>query len=98
MSELRVVAEIRMDPKHVDGLMPFFKDLVAKSRGEQGNNFYDLVQDTDDKGHLIVMESWKSEAALAEHCEMPHFKELGAAMEKYNCQLTITKANMLFDR
>lgn len=51
--------------------------LVEPSRREPGCIRYELYQDID-KGDLVLVESWRDQAALDEHFGKPYLKDFTA--------------------
>jgi quinol monooxygenase YgiN len=54
--------------------------FVAKSRKEPGCIDYAFTPDPDEPGRVRVFEHWDSDASLTEHLQLPHVKELRAAL------------------
>ena len=61
------------------------------SRAESGNIRYDYFRSTDDDDKLLLLETWKDEAAFNSHCASAHFKELGSLKEKYVSETILEK-------
>ena len=96
MSEIKIVAELEIDPKFKDGLMPVLKDLVEKSRAETANLGYDLAEDMETPGHFFVIERWASAEGIEAHGETAHFKAFVASLDGKNAKLTISKLKPVF--
>ena len=54
---------------------------VGPTRAEAGNDMYALHRDKQDPSLFVFVEHWKSQAALDEHMQTPHFKQLAKALE-----------------
>lgn len=52
------------------------KELVEKSRQEEGNVSYVNVQDRDDERIRIFLELWKDQDAIDIHNATPHFTRI----------------------
>ena len=52
------------------------KELVEKSRAEDGNVSYYSVQDREDKRIHMFIEIWKDQEAIDVHNETEHFKRI----------------------
>jgi len=50
--------------------------IPQASRAEEGNLCYDYFYAADDPDLLFLWEQWQDEAALARHCQTPHFARL----------------------
>lgn len=66
---LKVIAEDFIHPEHIDTVMPWYRELVEKTRQEPLNISYELCIDQQDPGHFIFIESWPDRAALDVHCQ-----------------------------
>lgn len=96
MSEIKIVAELEIDPKYKDALLPVLKELVEKSRTEEANIGYDLAEDMEKPGHFFVIERWASAGGIAIHGETAHFKAFVAALQGKDAKLAITKLKAVF--
>ena len=54
---------------------------VEPTRAEAGNDMYVLHTDKQDSSLFVFVEHWKSQKALDEHMQTPHFKTLSAALD-----------------
>jgi quinol monooxygenase YgiN len=54
---------------------------VGPTRAEAGNDMYVLHTDKQHPALFVFVEHWKSQQALDEHMQTPHFKKLSAALE-----------------
>ena len=96
MSEIKIVAELELDPKFKEGLLPVLKELVEKSRKEEANLGYELTEDMEKPGHFFVIERWASAEGIAVHGETPHFKAFSASLDGKDAKLSITKLKQVF--
>ncbi|WP_027188178.1 putative quinol monooxygenase [Desulfovibrio cuneatus] len=96
MDSIKIVAEIKLKPEYRQELFPVLQSLVEGSRTETGNIVYDLTENMSLPGHFFVIEEWKSEKAIEEHNETPHFKDFVMAIEGKAVALSITKTKSLF--
>ncbi len=74
MSELKIVAVIKVKEAHKDELMRVFKTVVDATRKEEGNISYDLHEDTKNPLSYTILETWKSQEAIDFHNKSAHFK------------------------
>ncbi|MDR0825025.1 MAG: antibiotic biosynthesis monooxygenase [Prevotella sp.] len=72
--ELRIVAIMTVKPEAIQELLPIFQAVVQGSQEEEGCNFYNLHQDTKDSTKFIMLEEWKSQAAIDFHNNTEHYK------------------------
>ncbi|SHN72648.1 putative quinol monooxygenase [Desulfovibrio litoralis] len=96
MDSIKIVAEIKLKPEYRQELFPVLQALVEGSLTETGNNVYDLTENMSLPGHFFVIEEWKSDKAIEEHNETPHFKAFVTAIDVKGVALSITKPKSLF--
>ena len=80
---LKVVAQDFIKPEAVKLVLPFYRELVEKSRKEELNIAYDLFVDQKDLGHFIFIEEWPDRMALDIHCDTEHFTRLVPLINKH---------------
>lgn len=83
---LKVIAEDFIKPEFVDAVMPFYRELVEKTRQEAECIAYDLFIDQKDAGHFIFIEEWPDRAALDAHCRTEHFTRLVPLINRHQRQ------------
>lgn len=93
--EIRIVAEMLLKPGCREALLPTLRALVDGSRAEPGNSMYDLTESLDNPDHLFVIETWASEAAIAEHNASPHFQAFVRAIDGKTEKMTVSKLKLL---
>ncbi len=59
------------------------KELVEKSRQDEGNVYYDLFQSASDPARFVFCETWQDGAVLAKHSEAEHFTRLVPQISAY---------------
>ena len=72
-----ISAQVLIKPEKVDDFVAFSKDLIEKSRAEEGCISYSLYQDPQDKTKFLFFEEWKNQAAVDFHFATEHFKAFG---------------------
>jgi len=72
--ELKIVAIMTVKPDAVQKILPIFQALVTGSQEEEGCIFYNLHQDINDSNKYIMLEEWKSQAAIDFHNNTEHYK------------------------
>ena len=77
---LTVVAELIAKPGKEDSLREALLACVEPTRAETACVQYDLHESTDAPGHFVFYENWTSKAALDEHLQTPHLKNLGVQL------------------
>lgn len=80
---LKVIAEDFIHPEHIDTVMPWYRELVEKTRQEPLCISYELCIDQQDPGHFIFIESWPDRPALEVHCQTEHFTRLVPQINQY---------------
>jgi quinol monooxygenase YgiN len=81
MSYLTLLAKVTAKPGCEEKLFPELQAMVKPSQGEAGCMKYILHRTPGDARTFWFVEEWKSEAALAEHNETPHYHNLKAKTE-----------------
>lgn len=87
--DLYVVAELKVPKDYRKEFIAFAKGLVENTLKETGNISYVLTESADDPCKFVVLEHWKSQQALDEHCTMPHFVQLVQLINDKSLDLTI---------
>ncbi|MDR2948309.1 MAG: antibiotic biosynthesis monooxygenase [Dysgonomonas sp.] len=72
--ELKIVAIMTVKPEAVEDILSVFQPLVQGSQEEDGCIFYNLHQDISDPTKFIMLEEWKSQAAIDFHNNTEHYK------------------------
>lgn len=82
VSEMKKVisAQVSIKPEKVDAFIAATKDLIEKSRAEEGCVSYSLYQDPQDKTKFLFFEEWKNQAAVDFHFATEHFKKFGETL------------------
>lgn len=62
----------------------FTRDIIAKSRAEEGCISYTLYQDPSDPTKFMFFEQWKDQAAIDYHFSTEHFKLSGSRGEEFD--------------
>lgn len=78
---IEVIAKFTIKETHTEKAISLLKQAITPTRAEDSNLKYHLVQDTEKKNVLILLEQWKNLEGLHQHFEMPHFKALISDME-----------------
>jgi quinol monooxygenase YgiN len=75
MSEdIRVVALIQAKQGQENAVQQACESCVDPTRQEAGCDMYVLHRDSQDPSLFVFVEHWKSESALSQHMQTPHFK------------------------
>ena len=89
MSQIKIVAVLKIKSEYVGELLPVFKGMVEKSRAEEGNVSYDLNQDIQDADQFVFVETWKSAEAIEIHNASTHFQAFVKAIDGKTDKLEI---------
>ncbi len=57
-------------------------------RAEEGNLRYEYFQPLNDLETVLLIDSWRDQAAIDAHHESPMMRELAALREKYDLHMT----------
>jgi len=77
-----ISAQVFIKADKVDAFLAATKDLIEKSRAEEGCISYSLYQDPTDKTKFLFFEEWKNQAAVDFHFATEHFQKFGATLEE----------------
>lgn len=83
---LKVIAQDFIHIDKVKLVLPWYRELVEKTRAEPLCLSYELFVDQKDPGHFIFMESWPDRQALDTHCQTEHFRRLVPLIDQYQRQ------------
>ena len=70
---IKIVAKNYVKPECVQTFKDTAKELIEKSRAEEGNIFYTLNASINDPNTLVFIENWKDQAAIEAHNQSAHF-------------------------
>lgn len=70
---IKIVAKNYVKPECVQAFKDAAKELIEKSRAEEGNIFYTLNVSKNDPNTLVFIEAWKDQAAIEFHNKTEHF-------------------------
>ena len=82
MSEdVRVVALIEAKRREESAVHQACEACVGPTRQEAGCDMYVLHRDSQNPSLFVFVEHWRSEQALKQHMQTPHFKALAQALD-----------------
>lgn len=64
---------------------------VARIRAEEGNLKYDYFFPLDDENTLLLIDSWKDQAAIDAHHASPMMQTISALREKYDLRMRVER-------
>ena len=64
-----------VDPAKRDAFKDYLKNLVEKSRQDQGNLFYTYLIDGLDENKFMIVENWADQAAIDAHNETAYLQD-----------------------
>lgn len=68
------VAHYRLpDSPAREEVLAMLAPIVSSTRAEEGNRGIEIIQDSEDAHHLVLIERWASPHALERHRQTPHF-------------------------
>ncbi len=62
--------------------------IAGAIRAEEGNLRYEYFQPLNDPETILLIDSWRDQAAIDAHHESPMMRELAALREKYDLHMT----------
>ncbi|MCR5089187.1 MAG: antibiotic biosynthesis monooxygenase [Oscillospiraceae bacterium] len=73
---IKIVALMKVKPACIAEFQARAKELVEKSRAEEGNVSYSLNELTGDPSTMAFIEIWKDQAAIDAHNATDHFTRI----------------------
>ena len=70
---IKIIAKNHVKPESIQSFIEETKELIKKSREEEGNVFYTLNVSKADPNTLTFIECWKDQAAIDFHNKTEHF-------------------------
>lgn len=80
---IKIVARTKFKEECVETVKELVKELVLKSRMEDGNISYSFNQNIQDPTVLTMIEFWKDQDAIAEHNASEHFRRIFPQLAQY---------------
>ena len=68
-----------------------FSGIAAAIRAENGNLRYEYFQPLNDPETVLLIDSWKDQAAIDAHHASPMMAQLAALREKYDLHMTVER-------
>lgn len=65
--------------------------IAQRIRDEKGNERYDYFQSLNDAETILLIDSWRDQAALDAHHASPMMDELAALREKYYLHMKVER-------
>lgn len=84
-----IVAKHTLIPEHKEEFMALVKEIVEKSRAEEGNVFYVHSQSTDHENEYVFTECWKDLETIEKHKQTEHFQRIGKRLMEITSSFTI---------
>ena len=78
-----ITALLTLQPEKKEPFINYTKDLISKSRAEEGNISYTLYQNPNEPEKFVFFEEWASQEAIDIHFATAHFQEFGATVGSY---------------
>ncbi|OMP75657.1 MULTISPECIES: putative quinol monooxygenase [unclassified Chitinophaga] len=76
MKSLKIVAKFKVTPATKEAVLASIVKCAELSRAEEGNIYYDVTAHVSNPDIIVILEEWKSQAAIDFHNSTAHFKEL----------------------
>ncbi|MCA9689631.1 MAG: putative quinol monooxygenase [Nannocystaceae bacterium] len=77
---VHVLVDLQIKPGTTARALEIFAQAAAPTRAEPGCVRYELCQSQDDERRFVLVEEWRSQAALDEHLTKPYIRTMGAAL------------------
>lgn len=73
---IKIVAKNYLKPGRKQDFINTARELILKSRAEEGNISYSLFQDIHDENVVTFIEEWKDQNAIDIHNSTEHFTRI----------------------
>lgn len=73
---IKIVAKSTVQEGKREEFLALVKELIEKSRAEEGNISYDLWEDIKNPNVLTFIEEWKDQEAISIHNSSEHFTRI----------------------
>ena len=74
MAKARLLVELDVDPAQAEDFVAMFQgEFIARSRGEDGCEQYELWRDAENPAKMTIVEVWRDQAALDVHLAQDWF-------------------------
>ena len=71
MSRIMIVVEFEAKPEHRNQFIELIKGHAQRSRAEDGCQQFDELLPQEDHNRILLVESWRDQAALDVHSKSP---------------------------
>lgn len=79
---IKIISRNRIKEGKKEEFLSLVKELVEKSRAEEGNASYGLWEDKKDPNVLTFVEDWRDQAAIDLHNATEHFVRIVPQMRE----------------
>lgn len=83
---IKIVARMKFKEECVETVKELVREMVLKSRAEEGNISYSFNQNIQDPTVMTMIEYWKDKEAIEEHNASEHFQRLFPQMAQYTSE------------
>lgn len=80
---IMIIATTTLKPGCKEDYLVLAKELVEKSRQEEGCLSYRLFESQSDPNGVVIVEEWKDEQAIAQHNASEHFTRIVPQFDNY---------------
>jgi quinol monooxygenase YgiN len=75
-----LAGKFKAKPERIKDIVELARSMFSPSRAEAGCITYNFYEDRGAENSFLFFEEWKSQEAIDEHFQTPHFKQF---MEKF---------------
>jgi len=81
--QVAVIVEEKIKDGQQGAYLEHMREMIALTKAEDGCIAYDLYEDADGAGGIVMVELWESKEALDKHMQSEHFTRLVPAAAVY---------------
>ena len=78
-----IAAHLTLKSEKMESFINYTKELIEKSRAEEGNISYTLYQNPTDPVKFIFFEEWMNQEAIELHFATAHFQDFEQVLANY---------------
>lgn len=94
MSRIMIVVEFELKPAHRDAFIALMKEHARLSQAEDGCQQFDVLQAQDEPNKIFFVESWRDQAALEVHSQVPRMAQNRAIYEPWLVSRKATRCHV----
>lgn len=93
---IKAIARCVIKKEEIDTFLEVAKELVERSRGDEGCIEHKLYQDNEDETVFFFVEAWENHECIDKHYQTEHIRELGPKIDAtFEKQMELHKTTLV---